>query len=1063
MKQFSVAGSILKRPITVIMMTLIVIGFGVFSLTNLKVTLYPSFNIPVLAVSTGYNNVAPEDINRIIVNPIEGALSAIEGIETLEARVNRGSAFIILRLREGSDIRKTELKVRKAIDQIRGELPDQAQEPVIFQFDPENRPIMRLSIDAENRGLDELRNIGLELVETRLERIDGLASAETQGGLERRIYVDVSPMSLAQYNLSPSDIENALRSNNVQLPIGNVVSEKINYSIRAESTYQTVEEIQNTIIRMSENEIPIRVKDVADVSDGFTDITSLVKVNGKNSVSVEVQKTSDANTLDVVNAVKALVPEINDVMPPGVTLRVLSDEGKTIEDSINNLSQSALAALVVVILVILIFMGGWRISLVVASTIPVSIAATFAAMYAADLTLNILTISALALAIGLLVDNSIVVTESIARKLEEGKSRFDAALQGTNEVIGALLGSTLTTLGVFIPIILISGTQGAFFREFAYAICFSIAFSFLSSIILVPVIALLTLDAKQFNTKNFAFKGISKLERGYTKALGWLFQHKWIPLLGMVVIAAGTFLLYSNITKEGFPEADSGQIDINISLPEGSQLIKTADVLEEFSRRVDEMPEVETMITNIGRSRWNNSSNRGEISLTLVPETKREISSTDFAAQLRQNLTAPGVDVRVRVEGGGLSFGRGWDSGGNSIRLSLIGPEIEELLAISQKIEANLMDDPTVIDVDNGRTDPTPELHFMADRERLARLGTSMNAIASNLRTQTLGNTAGYFISEGREIPIEVRTQKQALTSREELFDLEVFQYEDQRIPVSAVGEFVPVRGVDSFQRRDRETVLDVNIQIQGNALEYEQVVRDFIESEIVLPDGYRYEFTGGTRETQQGQSEFGFALLAALILMFMIMASLFENFRDPFVIWLCIPLAMFGALAFLYLIGDPLTTTANIGVFMLVGIIVNNGIVLVDYMHLYTKGVEYDMLNRKSVSWKNLFIPVFFWKEKPTVKDSMLLQNIQEACRRRMRPILLTAITTICSMVPLSLELGSGAETWSPLAKSVIGGLMFGSILTLFITPVLSVSLSMTIEWFKELFRSKQTQSAEA
>lgn len=1063
MKQFSVAGSILKRPITVIMMTLIVIGFGIFSLTNLKITLYPSFNIPVLAVSTGYQNVAPEDINRIIVNPIEGALSAIEGIESLEARVSRGSAFIILRLRDGADIRKTELKVRKALDQVRGELPQQANEPVIFQFDPENRPIMRLSIDAENRGLDELRNIGLELVETRLERIDGLASAETQGGLERRIYVDVSPMSLAQYKLVPADIENALRSNNVQLPIGNIVSDKINYSIRAQSTYQTVDEIANTIIQVSENDVPIRVKDVADVSDGFTDIESLVRVNGKNSVSVEVQKNSDANTLDVVNDVKALVPEINEILPPGVTLRVLSDEGKTIEDSINNLAQSALAALIVVILVILIFMGGWRISLVVASTIPVSIAASFAAMYAADLTLNILTISALALAIGLLVDNSIVVTESIARKLEEGLSRFEAALKGTNEVIGALLGSTLTTLGVFIPIILISGTQGAFFREFAYAICFAIGFSFLSSIILVPVISLLVLDSKQFNTKNLAFRGIAKLERVYISSMRWLFQHKWVPLLSMVAIAVSTFFLYTNIPKEGFPEADSGQIDINISLPEGSQLIRTASVLDDFSQRVGDLPEVETMITSIGRSRWGNQTNRGEISLTLVPEMEREQTSTEFAVLLREELTAPGVEVRVRVEGGGLNFGRGWNSGGNSIRLSLIGPEIDELLAISNRIEARLMEDPTVIDVDNGRTDPTPELHFIADRERLARLGTNLNTVAGNLRTQTLGNQAGYYINEGREIPIEVRTQKQALTSREDLFDLEVFEFEGQRIPIQAIGEFVPVRGVDSFQRRDRETVLDVNIQIQGNALEYEQVIRDFVEQEVVLPDGYRYEFTGGTAETQQGQSEFGFALLAALVLMFMIMASLFENFRDPFVIWLCIPLAMFGALAFLFLIGDALSTTAQIGIFMLVGIIVNNGIVLVDYMHLYTKGTDYDLLNRKSVSWRNLFIPVFFWKEKPTVKDSELLQQILEACRRRMRPILLTAITTICSMIPLSLELGSGAETWSPLAKAVIGGLMFGSILTLFITPVLSVSLSMTIEWFKELFRGNKTETIQA
>ncbi|MEX0721232.1 MAG: efflux RND transporter permease subunit [Balneolaceae bacterium] len=1058
MKQFSVAGNILKRPITVIMMTLIVIGFGVFSLTNLRVTLYPSLNIPVLAISAGYQNVAPEDINRIIVNPIEGAVSAIEGIESLEARVNRGSAFVMLRLREGTDIRKTELKVQKAIDQIRGELPAQAREPVIFQFDPESRPIMRLSIDAENRGLDDLRNIGIELVETRLERIEGLASAETQGGLERRIYVDVSPMSLAQHNLVPSDIENALRSNNTQQPIGDVVAGKISYSVRAQSTYQEVSEIANTIVSISENNIPIRIKDVADVSDGFTEVSSLVKVNGRNSVSVEVQKNSDANTLDIVNEVKDIIPEINEILPPGVRLQVLSDEGKTIEDSINNLSNSATAALIVVIFVILLFMGGWRISLVVASSIPVSIAASFAAMYFADLTLNILTISALALAIGLLVDNSIVVTESIARKLEDGATKFQAALQGTNEVIGALLGSTLTTLGVFIPIILISGTQGAFFREFAYTICFAIGFSFLSSIILVPVISLLALDAKQFNTRNLAFRGIAKLERGYTKALRWLFFHKWIPLLTMAGILAGTVYLYSTINKEGFPESDSGQIDINVSLPEGSQLIKTADVMDDFSQQVSEMPEIETMITSIGRSRWGQQTNRGEISVTLVPESQRDQTSTQFAAGLRNQLLAPGVDVRVSVEGGGLMFGRGFRSGGGSIRLSLIGPQIDELIAISNKIEANLLEDPAIVSVDNGRTDPTPELHFIANRERLGLLGTNLNTIAGALRTQTLGNQAGYFIAEGREIPIEVRTQKRALQNREDLFDLEVFQVGEQRIPIAALGEFVPTKGVDSFQRRNRETVLDVNIQVDGDANEYREIITNFIRNEIILPDGYRYEFTGGTAETMQGQSEFGFALLAALVLMFMIMASLFENFRDPFVIWLCIPLAMFGALAFLFLIGSPLSTTAQIGMFMLVGIIVNNGIVLVDYMHLYTKGMDYDLLNANSVKAKYFFIPFFLWKEKPTNKDSELLTNVIEACRRRMRPILLTAITTICSMIPLSLEFGSGAEIWSPLAKAVIGGLIFGSVLTLFITPVISVSLSMTIEWFKVLFRRDKT-----
>lgn len=1030
MKKFTLTDGLLRRPITVIMITIIVIGFGVFSLTNLRVTLNPEINIPILAVSTGYNNVAPEDINTILVEPIEGALSAIEGIESLEARVSRGNAFIIMRLYDGTDIRKTELKVQKAIDQIRNELPEQAQNPVIFQFDPENRPIMQLSINSDIRGLDELRNLAVEIVEPRLERIIGLASADTQGGLERRIYVDVTPMMLAQHNLVPADIENAIRSNNAQLPIGNVVAQNISYNVRAESMYQNVEEIKNTIVKVAENGIPIRVQDVAKVSDDFAEVTNFVRVNGRSSVSIEVQKNSDSNTLDVVNAVKEVIPEINEVLPAGVELRVLSDQGKVIDASISNLSQSAMAALLVVVVVIIIFMGGWRISLIVAVTIPVSIAASFAAMYAIDLSLNTLTISALALAIGLLVDNAIVVTESIARKLEDGHSRYEAALRGTNEVVGALLGSTLTTLGVFIPIIMMTGLQAELLREFALTICFAIGMSFVASVIIVPVLSVLVLDGEQFNKRNFMFRAISKLEQGYNKGLNWFLHHKWIPVTLLLGLVFGTFTLFSTIDKEGFPETDSGEIDVRVNLPEGSKLQNTLAVMDEFYAKMESRGEIETIVSSIGRSRWTVQSNRGNFSLSLVPQENREVSTSQLAADLRQELTSPGVRVNVSVEGGDSFGGRGFRGGNSSIRLSLVGPEIAVLTDISAKIESKLLEDPTIISVDNGRADPTPELHFVLDRERINRLGTDVRSIANSLRTQTLGNQAGYYRTEGREIPIEVRTSKEALKSREDLFDLEVAQFEDKRIPVMAVGDFKEVEGIDSFSKRNREILLDVNIQVNGSANEYREQIVNFLENDIVLPDGYRYDFTGATSFFQQDFSQFIWAVLAALVLMFMIMASLFENFRDPFVIWLCIPMALFGALASLFILGTPLSTTAQVGMFMLVGIIVNNGIVLVDYMHLNTRGMDFD-LN----------------------KDSEFLKGILEACKRRMRPILLTAITTICSMIPLSLEIGAGAEIWSPLAKTVIGGLAFGVIFTLFITPTISVGFKQVINFIREIW----------
>src|SRR5699024_952532 len=483
----------------------------------------------------------------------------------------------------------------------------------IFQFDPEDSPIMSLSLESDNKGLDDLRRLGVELIEQRIERLDGVASADTRGGLERKIFINVDPMSLAQYRLLPSDIESALRTNNVQVPIGDIRTGRNSYSVRARSMYQNVEEIRQTIIKVTDQGVPIRIRHVAEVKDSYAEISTLVEINGKNSVSIEVQKKSDANTLDVVNAVKERLPDINENLPGSVSLRVLTDDGQNIENSISNLTQSALAALVVVIIILLIFMGGWRIALVVAAAIPVSVTASFAAMYAAGLTLNILTITALALAIGLLVDNAIVVSESIARKLEDGIPKMQAALEGTNEVVGALLGATLTTLGVFVPIIGLSGVQAQFFVEFAVTISIAIALSFLASIILVPVLSLLFLDQQQFQKKNRASKAIKQLEQWYIQSLKWVMLRKWTAVVFVITILGGSYLLYSNLPFEFFTQTDSGRVSISVELPSGTKLVETALVLRDFSSTINEEEVVETVITNIGRQRFTSRTNVGQI------------------------------------------------------------------------------------------------------------------------------------------------------------------------------------------------------------------------------------------------------------------------------------------------------------------------------------------------------------------------------------------------------------------------------------------------------------------
>ena len=989
MKKITLTESILKRPVTVFMMSLIVIGFGLFALANLKVTLMPTFNIPVLAVSANYSNVAPEDVSRLVVEPIEGAIMGVEGIESLESNVRQGGAFIILRMDPNSNIQQSEMKIREAMDRIRPDLPAEANEPVVFQFDPNDDPIMELSIESESMGLDELRQLAIDFVEPRLERIQGVAAADTQGGLERNFFVTLDPDALARSRVLPEEVVNAIRNNNINQPIGSLVTQRVSYSIRAESIYESIEEIRATIIRTNDDGIPLRVSDVAQVENAYADVESLEEVNGNNSVQIEIQKQSDANTLEVAQAVVQQIEAFKQSLPAGVDIQVLSNSGKFIEDSVSNLSQSALIALVVVIIILLLFMGGWRIAFVVAMSIPVSLTATFAAMYFLDISLNIISITGLALAIGLLVDNSIVVSESIANKLESGQNRLAAALEGTNEVSGALLGSTLTTLAVFVPILAVSGVTGSVTRDLALTISIAITSSFIASIVLIPVLASLILKREEFNRKSMMFRGIRAVEQNYGKILIWILKRKYTIVIFVVAVIGGSVFLFQTIPTEFFPENDSGEYTVQATFPAGNELYDTATTLRDYTDRMLEMEEVKTVITSIGRQRWSRESNLGEMKVLLIDQAERTRTTQDMVAMTQQMLDTPDVDLEVEGSGGGIPTGRGW--GGSGIRLSLIGPDVETLQEYSIRIEEQLTEDPNVISVTTNRNRPSPELHYVLDRQRINRIGASAGEVANAFGTQSRGTRAGFFREDGREIPIQVRNDRNRFQNREDLFALDVLQTDDVRIPILAVGEFKLHQGLSRISRRDREVYIDLTVNVRGDVNEYRQKVQEILTNDIVLPDGYRYDFTGSTRSIDDSQQEIFIAFLFSLLLTFMVMASLFENMRDPFIIMMTVPLAFFGSLVFLFITGTPLSVPAYIGIVILVGIVVNNGIVLVDYIHFYTG---------KSAS-----------------TDRAYLVSFLQACKRRMRPILLTALTTIFSMIPLALEIGAGSATWSPLA----------------------------------------------
>lgn len=1016
MKKRGIVDHLLKRPVTIIMLTVLMVGFGLFSLSNLKITLWPSFDIPIVAVSTSYRNVAPEDIQRILVEPIEAAISSVEGIESMDSNSRRGSAFIRLSLFPGTDARRVELDVREAIDRIRNQLPREASQPVIFQFDPESAPIMQLSLQASNRSLDELRNLSVEMVEPMLERLPGVAAADTRGGLERTVFVHINPQRLAQYRVSTTEIENALRQNNVQIPVGNLVVDRVSYSVRAEAMYTSIDEIANTIVRRNPDGNPVRISDLAVVEDSFADVATLVEVNGKNSVTIEIQKQSDANTLDVAYAVLDEIGEIQGMLPVGANIQVLTNSGQFIENSIFNLAQSATYALFLVLIILIIFLGGWRASITVALSIPISLAGTFAAMYFTGITLNIISIFGLALAVGLLVDNSIVVLDSIAAKLEQGKSKFQAALEGTNEVKGALVGATLTTLAVFIPILFVEGFTGMIAKDLAWTISLAISFSFITAIVLVPVFSTLFLRTGEFEKKTLALRLFSRFEDRYAQSLRWVLTHRGIGILLFAGVLISTWYLFSITPTENFPQGDSGEISISIEMPTGTNLVQTAGLIREMSEQLVDNENVETVVTNIGSRGWRSDYNLGRISLTLRPDSERTVTTDQFALQLRRQFDYPGATIRVTSGGGGGFRGGGGFGGGlGAIRVTLIGSDLDVLKGISNRIEEVMMQDSLVISVDNPRVNATPELVYRVDRERVSRMGSNISEVGNALKTQTRGTLTGYYREGGREIPIEVRTDQMFRTDREQLDRIELLQVGDQRVPVSSLGYFEAVEGYDTITRRDRETLLDVNIQTSGRGEAQRQQIIDLFENEIVLPDGYRYEFTGSFRDQQRSMASLFNALLFALLLTYMVMAAKFENLTDPFVIILTVPLGFLGALLLLKVLGTALSVVAGLGMVVLIGIVVNNGIVLLDYVKQYTTDIPQE-------DYMHQFI---------------------KAAKRRVRPILLTSLTTICSMIPLAMGLGTGAEIWSPLALVVIGGLMLSPVLTLYIIPVLTLTFS--------------------
>lgn len=1006
----------IKRGITFTMIYLIVIGFGLFSLSRLKVDLFPDITFPIIGVITQYEGVGPFDIENLVTRPLEEAVTSVENIKTVNSQSSSGTSILILEFGWGADMDQAEINVRKQIDMYRDLFPDDVSDPITFAFNPSMQPIAFLALSSEQMGQAELRRLAVEKLEPRLERIPGVASASTEGGLQRQINVLVDPRELTAKGMDINQLVNAIRMENLQIPGGQLEEGMNEFSVRTYGEYQSVDDIRNVVVGR-QGTTPIRLDQIALVEDGFKEPKSYVRNNGHESVILSVMKQSDANTVNTVEDVLASLPELEAVAGGDLRIENVYDLAMFINDSIANLTTTAVQAFLLAGLVLLFFLRSIRSAIIVSVSIPVSIIATFFVMDQAGVTLNIISMAGLALAIGMLVDNSIVVLENIFRHREAGSPIREAADEGTSEVSMAIVASTLTTLAVFVPILFVPGIAGVLFNDMAITIVFSLSASLFVALTLIPLMSsrMLKMNSamRQNNVFNKLTGGVNRLlewlDQRYHSALSWTLNHRKTTVFGVVGIFIGSMALLPMVGAEFMPETDEGQIQLQVERAPGTNLEETRRTFQALEAMlVEEIPEAENIYINFGTGEGFSAlfgtaaSNEGEIYIRLSDLSERDRSQFDIQDALREKFDRfPGVE---------FSYGQGASMfGGSAIEVIIKGYDLQIGRALATEVENRLNNIEGIVDVQKSFNIGKPEYQIRFDRDRLSAFGLTTSQVAQTVSSYVGGTIATRYRDAGDEYDVFVQLQRPFRNSRQDLTNLFITTPLGMQIPLEQVATIVLDESPVTIEREDQERVVAVTADVSDRDLQSAIVDVTAALNSINFPDDFRWELGGSAEDFQESFSALGMAILAAIFLVYMVMASQFESFLDPFIILFTIPLAFIGIVWALFLTGTTMSVTALIGGMLLVGIVVNNGIVMIDYINQLRDKQDYN-----------------------------LMDGIIEGGRRRLRPILMTAVTTILAMLPLSFGIGASAETWAPMARSVIGGLTASTFLTLLLIPTL-------------------------
>lgn len=1044
----SIPGYSVKNRVTMTMFYTLVIAFGIFSFFRLQVDLYPDMDIPYVMVMTTYIGASPADIETLISRPIEETATSVTGVKNVMSTSKDNVSMVILEFDWGYDMYRAEIDTRNKLDLVKGQLPDEVDAPIVIAMDPSMQPIVMFNLTSPDKTQAELRKIAEDRIQPMLERVEGISSVDVGGGALRQIHIRLNPQKLEAFNIAPLTIVQLVAAENSQSVGGYIEASGMDLSIQSAGKYKSVEEIGEILVSAGASEtgqmIPIRLRDVADIEDTVEESRRYVEVNGHSSIMMLASKQSGANTVDAARGIIEALPSVT--ASEGLGYNIINDQSEFINDSMKNLGETCVMSIVIVFFVLLAFFKSFTTSLIVATAIPTSLMATFGFMSSMGMTLNVISMAGLSLAVGMLVDNAIVTLENIFRHREEGDTAFQAAVVGTKEIMMAITASTLTTIAVFLPILFVPGIAGMMFRDMSLTICGALTVSLVVAITFVPMLSYYMLKSPRFDKTIRANSGkevddlstlsakeqqslTNRMRKGYENMLRGFIKARWLVTCGVVLLFALSIIGFKYLVPMEFmPASDDSFLNVTVTTEMGTDSRTTYHTVKECVEIIKGViPDNERKMINIdvGSSDsgmgaiFSSGVNSGKIRVRLVKPKFRDRDINQIIDDVREALRdVPGIQYQVTGRGGP---GGG---GGGDIDIEVYNDDIQETRKVTNRIRRMALARPDIAEVKLSVDEQKPQIQVDFDREKMSELGLNTSVVGNLLMIFFRGVEASRYLDSGDEYDIVVRYDRAFRNSIKEIENMPIQTNAGDIVPLSTIARVYENLAPTAIERKNQERYQKVSLTLKNSYTDAsgKTVDKDLNKTineisamldEIRAEDKERgfdwyYQLSGTAENFQDSMKALFFALIISIFLVYMVMASQFESYREPFIVLLTVPLGLIGVAAIFILTGRAMDMSALIGIIMLVGIVVNNGIVMVDAANQ----------NR--------------------ARGMDLETAIVNAARTRMRPVMMTTLTTVLSMIPLALKIGEGSETWAGMGTTVVGGLSAATLLTLFFVPIM-------------------------